>query len=280
MSDIYQFITITYNHANLIEEHLESIKLQILNFGVDKIVQLTVIDDCSKDGNSDVISNWIESNKNFFWKTNLIVNETNIGIKSNYLKAIKEIVTPKYKLLGGDDLYIESSDVFNFMDYCSLQDSVFSPHLVQGRKTLGQSLYLYRLSYYKEHPNFIKLLLKDFNLFNAPGSYVNPKILSSAEYNRYLESSVEFFEDWPTWRFLFIEKQFTIDFYSKYIVDYRPSSDRISEYNSYKKIRVLSKNIATHFKIRFFYNYGWIFLLSDFHAISMYILRRKVSDLK
>jgi hypothetical protein len=282
MSDIYQFVTITFNHADLIEEHLESIKLQILNFGVNKIVQLTIIDDCSDDKNVEVISDWLERNEEIFWEKKLIVNEVNLGIKSNFMKATNEIVTPKYKLLGGDDMYNKTTNVFSFMDYCSNYQCVFSPMLILGRMTTGQRLYIYRLSFFLKNKHLLQLVLKDMNIFSAPGSYVSPAILNSDEYLNYLNLAAEDYEDWPTWRYLFIEANKSLNFYDKFVVDYRPSSSRKLDIHSDNKKKVVLvlrtksfvNKILTHLKLRFMYKNGWVFIILDFYSIRKFVFNK------
>jgi hypothetical protein len=225
MDKLYQFITITYNQAHLIEEHLNSIKTQIVKYAGTKYVKLTLIDDCSTDKNVDVVNNWVKLNSKLFYSVEILQNKVNLGIKENFLYACSKIVTPSYKLLAGDDLYIENSNIFDFMEQSSDNHVVFSPVELKGYSKLRLKLGFYRLFFFKRFRRLLRIVLNEVNLFSAPGSYVYHSLLVDKDYLNYMKNSPEAYEDWPTWKFLFIENSYEFKLIEKKYVQYRPQNN-------------------------------------------------------
>lgn len=107
-------LLITYNQEKLVGNAIESVIGQ-KEFGLNKLI---VLDDCSTDGNWDVI----QSYKNQY--SDYIVtyrNETNIGGKSLYQNFWK-----LYTLRGDSDLYcfISGDDVFCDGWFCAVQNLI------------------------------------------------------------------------------------------------------------------------------------------------------------
>lgn len=269
-NNVYQFVTLVYNHEKLIEDHLNSILVQIINFGENKLVKLTLIDDASKDNSVDVIKKWINKNKNLFFEIDLIENKLNLGIKKNYIKSIQYITTSRYKLLGGDDVYLQFSNVFDFMDYAHNKSVVFSPMYINGNFPYSQKLYIHRISYFKNKKIILGQLLKKMNQFSAPGAFISFDIVSSLEYIKYLNYSEENFEDWPSWRYCFVENDYDFEIFRDPIVDYRSSSSRINTIQKNKfsgKFISLFNRTVNSLKIRVFNKYGFHVVISDISAV-------------
>jgi len=269
-SRLYQFIVITYNHEKLILDHLKSIKYQIEKYGHDKEIVLTVVDDCSQDNTISVVKDYIEENKKLFQHTMVIVNDENIGIKYNWLKSINSIISYKFKILAGDDVYLEQSNIFEFMDYCYGKNLVFSPIYISGKLPLSQILYTGKLIFLSNYPKLIRKLIKNnINFFYAPGSFISKDILSSLDYQEHLISSDRDYEDWPSWIFLFV-KNSTVYHVSKVpYVDYRPSGSR-EDASSLSLIQVIKSKISKiyhAFKKRINLHYGWILLISEIYGL-------------
>lgn len=236
---IYQFVTITFNHQDTIVDHLESIKKQIILYGYGKSVILTIIDDCSIDKNVVVIEEWLSTNCSFFGAIEFEKNSLNLGIKYNYLKAMSFVKSSRYKLLAGDDLYYEKQSIFDFMDFASDKNVVFSNYLLNG---IHQSeIYFNRLNFLKNHAFLNRYFIKRINLFPAPASYVRTSYLKEDnEYSLYMVNAAEDYEDHPTWRFIFLIRRESFHLYPMAIVDYRPSSSRV-EYKS-EQLKTISMN--------------------------------------
>lgn len=95
---------ITYNSSEFVLETLESVKRQTY-----KNIELIVSDDCSKDETVDICKRWIEDNKSFFARTQLIPANQNTGIVRNGNRAIASSTGEWIKLLAGDDLLIDDA---------------------------------------------------------------------------------------------------------------------------------------------------------------------------
>jgi glycosyltransferase involved in cell wall biosynthesis len=91
---------ITYNHENYIEEALNSILNQVINFNVEIIIY----DDFSIDNTRSIINNYASKHhKNFHFK--VFFNKENIGVAKNFKLAL-EACTGKYvALCEGDDAW-------------------------------------------------------------------------------------------------------------------------------------------------------------------------------
>lgn len=101
----FTFLSITYNHENYIMEHLESIKYQILNFGIGMDFQLIIADDCSRDKTIEYVQYWISKNENLFWQVNIVSDSINRGTCHNFTKVWELVEGDFCKTCAGDDVY-------------------------------------------------------------------------------------------------------------------------------------------------------------------------------
>lgn len=274
-NNLYQFITLVYNHEDLIEDHLDSILFQKTTYGLDKKIILTLFDDSSTDNSLKVIEGWVLENRTYFFDVQLISNSSNLGIKFNYLKSLSHIITNKYKLLGGDDLYLNQSNVFEYMDFAADKLIVFSPMLVNGNYTLRQRKYLNSLYFFLNRRSLLKKTIFNVNQFNAPGAYISPIIFRSENYINYLINSPENYEDWPSWKYIFGEKEYRFDVYYEPIVDYRPSSDRsngISKNTVFYRVKSVTKFIVNSIFIRVFKKNGFILVMQDIYFFKTLVI--------
>lgn len=88
----------TYNGAKFIEKQLDSIFNQTL-----LIDELVIVDDCSTDQTVEIIRQY--QNKYPSVKINLVLNETNIGYKKNFYKAISSCTGDYILLCDQDDIW-------------------------------------------------------------------------------------------------------------------------------------------------------------------------------
>jgi len=225
MFDEYQFLMITFNQAHIIEESLNSIKQQIVSHGSSLKITITIIDDCSTDDNAAVIKKWMEVNSELFFSHKIIVNESNLGIKGNVLLAHTKIISPNYYLLAGDDLLEQKNSIFEYMNFCSKHDVVFSLYYQTGISRFRRRLSFSRLYFYKHFNRALKKSLPLQNILPAPGAHVHKKILQDQTYIKYMESAIEDYEDWPTWRYLFVVNDYKFQLCNKSYYYYRSQNN-------------------------------------------------------
>ena len=105
----FTFAVLTYNQEKFILQHLESIKYQIMKFGVDINVNLVVSDDGSKDNTIFLVEKWTNENYELFNDIKILKSTVNQGIVHNYIRLLDNIKTEKFKILAGDDIYFKNS---------------------------------------------------------------------------------------------------------------------------------------------------------------------------
>ena len=220
----YQILVITYNHEKIILECLESIRNQISRFGKNKIIALTILDDCSTDKNVMVINDWLELNKSLFKNVDFKTNEKNIGLKRNMLLFRSLIKTDFYFMTAGDDRFLLRHSLFDYIDYCADKDIVFSPSFFLGEWNLRTFAISISLYFYKYFPNHFKKVLKEISPpIQTQGSYINRKLINNKQINRYILDSAWEAEDYPTWEYLFLVEGLFFDIYPFAIIDYWPN---------------------------------------------------------
>lgn len=111
----FTFGVLCYNEERLIAETLESIRYQVVMHGGDRATRLIIADDCSTDGTQDVIKEWVTRRGNPFASIELLFNEQNLGVVSNYNTILTKIEDEPFKVIAGDDL-IASYDIFEHAD--------------------------------------------------------------------------------------------------------------------------------------------------------------------
>lgn len=92
---------ITYNSSSYIIEGLESIKAQTY-----KNIELIISDDCSTDNTVELCRNWLEKNKDYFVRTELVTTNKNTGVAGNCNRAIRACQGVWLKGLSGDDKFL------------------------------------------------------------------------------------------------------------------------------------------------------------------------------
>lgn len=94
----------SYNHAQFIEQCLDSIKEDVY-----ENKQLIIIDDGSKDNSVEVIKKWIETNQQYFKHPILFKHRPNKGLTKT-LNEMLELATGEYILpIASDDYLINNS---------------------------------------------------------------------------------------------------------------------------------------------------------------------------
>ena len=194
----FTFGIFSYNQELYIIEHLESIKFQILSYGKELDVDLVISDDASTDNTAFWAKKWLDSNSELFKNIDLIINDENKGLVSNYISCLKKIKTEHYKILAADDLY-NYQNVFRVFD---IADFVTTSHLNLNRTKISTGLH-FRLSAISSKEKLIKKLKNIGGGISAPGSFIKLSLTNSIELEKFL-LKFKWIEDLPTWWYLFI----------------------------------------------------------------------------
>jgi glycosyltransferase involved in cell wall biosynthesis len=264
----FQFISITYNHADYILQHLESIKFQIINFHLSES-SLYIIDDCSTDHTIKLIKFWLKKN-DIFKNVYIIINSRNIGVVGNYIKAIRKINNPNFKILGGDDLYFNR----NLLAISNKWDFFASPVIQLDSKN---NLYFNIKHFFIfNHFSKVKNSLHFKNVFSAPGVFLSMKLIKNNIYLNFI-SRFKNVEDYPSWFFYFHMYNFKFSFKSlnKPFIIYRNSSGIYGNpfFEKTKKEQILKEisQINNHF-FQKNSSLNFNFFLCEFFSISLYLV--------
>lgn len=90
---------ITYNSSKTVLATLESIKAQSYSN-----IELVISDDCSPDNTVEIVQQWLEENKSWFIRTELITVEKNTGVTGNVNRSCKNTQGKYVKPIAGDDV--------------------------------------------------------------------------------------------------------------------------------------------------------------------------------
>ena len=103
--------TVTYNHAKFIAETLEGVLMQQTKFNVE----LIICNDSSTDNTSTIIG---EFSKKEYIKKNIRVfhHQKNLGMKSNFIFALKQCTGKYIALCDGDDYWTDPNKLQKQID--------------------------------------------------------------------------------------------------------------------------------------------------------------------
>jgi hypothetical protein len=101
----FTFVALTYNHAQYILEHLESIKYLIENYGDGIDVDIIIADDASQDDTVEIIKLWFSKNTSLFRKITILSDGVNKGTCKNLIAALNYLTTDYCKISAGDDVF-------------------------------------------------------------------------------------------------------------------------------------------------------------------------------
>lgn len=205
---------------------LNSIKYQVLTFAPSFPIQIVFLDDKSNDSTVQLFSDWlIKASQIASIKGRIIINDTNLGIKRNYLKACGLVNTKFYKILGGDDLF-SYNNLFSYLDYCSEKMLVFSPVFYKFTTFYFDYSFL-KILRLERKDKFLLRKLSKRNLFNAPGAHISYEIIKSKDY---INSILDFDgnnEDYPSWLFILGTLRLSYITYKDEVIIYRPHFGRL-----------------------------------------------------
>jgi glycosyltransferase involved in cell wall biosynthesis len=129
-------VMITYLHQQYIASAIESVLTQIVNFDVELIIS----NDCSPDNTSEIIGKYVENHSKGHW-IRYFEHSNNMGMRSNFLYAIKQCQGDYLAILDGDDYWT---------DPCKLQKQV---DFLEANEKYSASMHrlkvIYQNKYYK-----------------------------------------------------------------------------------------------------------------------------------
>lgn len=193
------FISIVYNHEKYILQHLESIKYQINNFGLNNDIQLIISDDCSSDNTISLVNFWLSKNKQLFKYIDIVLDDVNRGVCSNFTKAMKMIKGDYVKFIAGDDVFSENN-LFKFLSYLDEYDFIISlPYSFKNNKINNHDVDL-KLSIYTgivgNEKCMSEVIHKPGFFVNAPSTFFSKKILLNEDIIQFI-MKFKMIEDYP-----------------------------------------------------------------------------------
>jgi len=198
----FTFGMLTYNQADYVFEHLESIKYQILNYGNDVKAYFVLSDDASKDNTVKYVKMWLDENKELFAEIKIVSKTINEGIVQNFLTLLKNINTSHYKILAGDDLYYKN----NVFELVKRGGFIISPtiyfdgnHIICGKKRDRHQILLLQQAKGNLKDYLVKRL-KYSNCIDAPGAFVNHNFIDQGLFDEL--QNYQWIEDVPMWNYL------------------------------------------------------------------------------
>ena len=228
-----QFIfgILTYNQENYVLETLESIKYQKIHYGSDVNVSLVITDDASKDGTVAVMNTWLEKNREYFAKIDLIANEKNKGTVANFKTILSKVSDEYLKIIAGDDL-IGHKNVF--AEYETLDDKKLKTYvrveLCEG-KVYCREKFLIDFYYHKKYGTGRNYNIKTFRkgkYLHTPSTLYTKQLFVNAECEKNLDG-YHLFEDDPMWYSMIKnEEELAIEFVQQGMILYRVHNQSVS----------------------------------------------------
>lgn len=225
------FGILTYNQEQYILQTLESIKYQKMQYGLEKDVSLIITDDASKDRTVAVIREWIEENREYFDKIELIANKSNRGTVANFKTILSKVADEDLKIIAGDDL-IGQKNVF--AEYDTLNDKKLKTYvrleLCEGKINYREKFlidFYYHKHYGKGKDYHIKTFRKG-KYVHTPSTLYTKKLYVNAQCEKNLEG-YHLFEDDPMWYSMIKnEKDLDIEFVEQGMILYRVHNQSVS----------------------------------------------------
>lgn len=106
-------VVITYNSSSYILEGLESVKAQTY-----KNIELIISDDCSIDNTVEICQEWLDENKSYFRRVELVTTPKNTGVAGNLNRGIIAAHGEWIKGLSGDDKFLPFT-IERYVDFVS-----------------------------------------------------------------------------------------------------------------------------------------------------------------
>lgn len=254
---------VTYNSAKTVIETLDSIYNQTY-----PNIELIVSDDCSTDNTVEICRKWIDSHKDRFVRTELLMVEKNTGVSANGNRAEAACRGEWEKIIAGDDILLPNC-IQDCIDYITEHpDTVW---LFGKMKPFGGTRYdnmsaddfLDYSFFQKSSKEQLRFLMVVNNYVPAAAAFNN--IPKNRKINVANDERIPMMEDWSKWINL-LQAGVKFHFLDKVIVKYRISEHSIS--NSSKPSQAYLESLA---KMFLFYRFDAIWKEDKARAIMMYI---------
>lgn len=222
----YQILIRSYKQSLHLILLIDSLKHNLIRYGNENIVHLTIVDDNSNDGSVDRIKKRLE-HESVFLGYNIIVNSVNKGINESFFSLASHIQYKKILYIDGDDL-VSIDNIIDYMDFCSDKKLVFSKSIIFDGKSFylnPSSIYIELLSKASKKSWFFKksmVKLSRGNYFTSPGSFISPQILLDNGLIKKVKA-LQTIHDYGFWKILIGEKKIPITYYKNSVVIYRAS---------------------------------------------------------
>ena len=225
----FTFGVLAYNHERMIIETLESIKYQIVNYGEGYDIEIIITDDCSKDRTTEIIENWLDSNRKLFIKVDCHFNKKNFGVVKNYQYIINNIGENNFKIIAGDDVF-SSQNIFKTYDNLRNNNIVTFLELDFNEKGVyyqeGKIInFFYHMTKKKSNRYNLKNMRRG-SYFNTPSTIYSKQLYNESNAEK-INKEFTLFEDDPTW-YAMIKNGAEIVFIPQNIVLYRIHNQSIS----------------------------------------------------
>ena len=254
----FTFVTITYNHAQYILAHLESICYQVEHFGQDYEVDLVITDDGSKDETVELVQFWLTEKKSLFRKVTFLHDMPNVGTIANLHRGLQAVTTKQVKYLAGDDLYYRYNlfEVVGKWDMCATptlpfqdDETILTDHHWNHKRLLLLSR--------KGNVKGVRKLYQYEQVFQAPGMLMSADVQKDQKMWEFL-SQFMYIEDVPMWYYLLNKREPAVTFHAlaKPYILYRNNSG-ISKSKGHEKHNIFTEELERQRKLVGFRRYRY-----------------------
>lgn len=218
----FTFVAFTYNQEKYIIQQLYSIKYQIEHYGNDYDIHFLLCDDASKDRTVELVKKWMEEHRDLFVNIKFVVHKQNVGIVGNFLSALKNIDTKKFKILAGDDVYYKNNVfiVNENSNFCISPILGFGDNLTVNKSDLlYYNMLLYKQCKCYDVKKFLQECLKYQDIISAPGVFFEFNDCYDDIAN--ILTGYKFIEDVQTWTYLLTRSDTKVEIFEIPYVMYR-----------------------------------------------------------
>ena len=241
---------VTYNSSKTVVETLDSIANQTY-----PDLELIVSDDCSIDNTVEICREWIETHKERFVRTELLVVEKNTGVSANMNRAEAACQGEWVKPIAGDDVLLPKC-VEIYVDYVNNHpeavcvfgevDTFGDNNNIAAR--FQGTVFDYSFFALSIAEQYKWLITRSFQPIPAASFFFNRIGLKCMGMEN--DERIPMLEDWPKW-IRCLEKGIRFHFVDKIVVRYRVSDNSICSGTLYRE--KFQKSLA---QMYIYYQYG------------------------
>lgn len=260
----FSFVVRCYNQEKYILQNLESIKYLCESYGNGMDIHFFLCDDHSTDNSVAYARKWLEVNKGLFSKIVINVNEENLGIVYNQLKAVELVDTERFKITDADDLYF-TNNVFSIKD----ADIVCTPMLIfEDNKVYRDKSFEDRFKLLLLHSadlfSYLKERISYDYIIHTPGMFFKMHLFDDVcrrnmQKYKWIDDVVQFYSFMQN-NSLNIQVDMTPYILYRYNVGISTSTRNTNAANGNKEIKIIDREIftnRTHSKIWQHFNYKY-----------------------